>query len=123
MTTTRPHKPGMGSALKAKLGELQPEPTMPVSATEQSAPQPTPAPPEPAQRRLGRPPKVGQSGIQVNVRMDQGDYDALADMAPEFRTPGRPLPNPQDLVRWMLRTCLANPETARDLIRRGKDMT
>jgi hypothetical protein len=81
---------------------------------------PTSAPPpakEPS--KGGRPSKSGVDAIPVNVRLAQDDHAALAKIAADLHTPGRPMPTVQDIVRGLVRGALADQETLRRLVREG----
>jgi len=70
----------------------------------------------------GRPAKAAKAGgdaIPVNVRLALDDHAALAKIAAEMHTPGRPMPTVQDIVRGLVRGALADQETLRRLVREG----
>jgi hypothetical protein len=96
-----------------------------------SFPAPAPKPPHPVQSdppaakpttsKGGRPSKGGgPNALPVNVRLDPSDHAALAKVAFELMTPGRPPLTVQDVLRRLVRGALTDPETLNRLVREGE---
>jgi hypothetical protein len=116
---TPPRTPKLsGAELAAQLsGTAFPKATAPVPA-----PEPTlPAAKRPISSKGGRPSKGGgPDAIPVNVRLAPADHDALAKIAFDLKTPGRPMLTVQDVLRRLVRSALADPETLNRLVREGE---
>lgn len=93
------------------------------------APAPTPAP-EPARQpeakrtpaaKGGRPSKGGgPDAIPVNLRLSPTDQAALAKVAFELMTPGRPPLTVQDVLRRLVRGAINDPATLNRLVKEGE---
>lgn len=69
----------------------------------------------------GRPSKGGgRDAIPVNVRLSPTDHAALARVAYEQMTQGRPPPTVQDVLRRLVRGALNDPETLNRLVKEGE---
>jgi hypothetical protein len=56
----------------------------------------------------------------VNVRLSPADHSALAKVAFEQMTPGRPPLTVQDVLRRLVRGALNDPETLNRLVKEGE---
>lgn len=122
---TPPRAPKLsGSDLAAKLAET----SFPKTETPAAAAPPPPEPTvtsQPEAKRVpgkgGRPSKGGgPDAIPVNVRLSPSDHGALAKVAFEQMTPGRPPLTVQDVLRRLVRGALNDPETLNRLVKEGE---
>jgi len=115
MNPPRTPKPS-GAALAAALAGTG----FPKAAPEPAAPPVQPDPLPKAGAKGGRPSKSGGGeAIPVNLRLALDDHAALARIAAEMHTPGRPMPTVQDVVRALVRGALADQDALRRLVRQG----
>jgi hypothetical protein len=121
---TPPRAPKLsGAELAAQLaGTSFPQAETPGPAT----PAPASAPPsQPEAKRTpgkgGRPSKGGgPDAIPVNLRLSPADQAALAKIAYELMTPGRPPLTVQDVLRRLVRGAINDPDTLNRLVKEGE---
>jgi hypothetical protein len=70
-------------------------------------------------RRVGRPAKVGLGATAVNLRLSAEQHADLGRMAPELMEAGKPMPNIQDIVRWLIDGARRDPALLLELVRKG----
>jgi hypothetical protein len=103
-----------------KAESLAPEPAPTPEARQPKTKQPD-EPKEPARSKGGRPSKGGgPDAIPVNLRLSPTDQAALAKVAFELMTPGRPPLTVQDILRRLVRGAINDPNTLNRLVKEGE---
>ena len=105
---------------KAESPAPAPEPAPTPEARQPKTKQPD-EPKEPARSKGGRPSKGGgPDAIPVNLRLSPTDQAALAKVAFELMTPGRPPLTVQDILRRLVRGAINDPNTLNRLVKEGE---